>query len=91
MLAQVSSLRFAPVGDILSQGSSLMLAQVSSLRFAPVGDILSQGSSLMLAQVSNLRFAPVGDILSQILRDSKSRVWLPGKMGSEGYCSPPCQ
>lgn len=41
----------------------------------------------MLAQVSNLRFAPVGDILSQIFRDSKSRVWLPEKMGSEGYCS----
>ena len=42
MLAQVSNLRFAQVGDIISQGSSLMLAQVSNLRFAQVGDIISQ-------------------------------------------------
>jgi hypothetical protein len=42
MLARVSNLHFAQVGDIISQGSSLMLARVSNLRFAQVGDIISQ-------------------------------------------------
>jgi hypothetical protein len=42
MLAQVINFRFASVGDIISQGSSLMLAQVINFRFASVGDIISQ-------------------------------------------------